>query len=107
MNNDYSISIYVTHKNMEEAKKVAKVLLEQKLIACATYFPVTSEYVWEGEIKNEEEVVSLFKTVRENWTLVKERIEAIHPYDVPAIMRYDVVSTDDYLRWMYNTVIVV
>lgn len=48
------ISIYITYPNIEEAKKICTHLLEQKLIACANYFPIESAYWWKGKIENEK-----------------------------------------------------
>ena len=59
------IMIYVTHKNKEDAEKIARHLLGKKLIACANIFPINSLYLWKGEIERSKEVVSIFKTKRE------------------------------------------
>ena len=94
------ILIYVTHKNLEEAKKVGNELLKEKLIACANYYPIKSSYWWQGKIENSEEYVSLLKTKKENWYAVKEKIKKIHPYKVPCIMKMDVEANEDYDSWV-------
>ena len=96
------IVVYVTHENKEEAEKIAKHLLEKKLIACYNIFPITSGYWWKGNIENSEEYVSLLKTRSENWEKVKQEVEKIHPYETPCIMKLDVEANESYGKWIYE-----
>lgn len=106
------IIIYITHKDMAEAKKVAEALLRDKLIACVNYFPIESAYWWpasatlrpgeKGEIEKSKEVVTLVKTRPENWDKVRAAVEAIHPYEVPCIMKLDVSANQSYVDWIYK-----
>lgn len=53
---------YVTLNNSEEARKISGALLEKKLAVCTNWFPITCAYRWEGEIKEEPELVLIIKT---------------------------------------------
>ena len=97
------IIIYVTNKNLEEAKKIGNHLLEKKLIACVNYSPIESAYCWNGKIETENEVVALLKTTAEKWDAVKKEIEDIHPYDVPCIMKMPVEANEAYEDWIGET----
>lgn len=94
------IIIYITHKNLKEAKKIANYLLEKKLIACVNYVPITSSYWWNGKIEESKEIVSLVKTKKENWKKVESEVKKIHPYKTPCIMKLDVAANDDYETWI-------
>lgn len=94
------LTLYVTHKNQEEADKVVDYLLENKLIACANFFPITSRYWWKGSIENQEEIVSLLKTRKENFEIVRDEILNIHPYDTPCILKLDAEVNDSYGQWI-------
>jgi len=94
------IIIYVTHESYNEAKKVGQKLLEDNLIACANYFPITSSFMWQGEVKEENEYVSLFKTSKDNWGKIKEKINLIHPYDTPAIIKFEVEANQEFSNWI-------
>ncbi|VVB59110.1 Divalent-cation tolerance protein CutA [uncultured archaeon] len=94
------IIVYITHKNLEEAKKIAGHLLGKRLIACANFFPIESAYRWKGKIESVHEVVSIVKTKSENWEKVKEEVARIHPYDVPCIMKIGVEANDKYEKWI-------
>lgn len=95
------ILIYITHPNMKEAKRVRESLLQERLIACANYFPIESAYWWKGEIANAKEIVSIIKTRKSNWVKVKKAVEAIHPYETPCIMKLEVESNKAYADWIY------
>jgi len=94
------IIVYVTHKDMKEAEKIASHLLQKKLIACVNYFPIKSSFWWKGEIDNSDEIVTLLKTKTANWSKLKTAIKKIHPYETPCIMKFEVEANDDYEAWI-------
>jgi periplasmic divalent cation tolerance protein len=91
---------YITHPDEATAKKVTDRLLEQRLVACANIFPITSAYWWERELQREEEWVTLVKTRPELEDRVVEAVEAMHPYEVPCIMRFEVRANAAYEAWI-------
>lgn len=96
------ITLYVTHKNQEEADKVVNFLLERKLIACANFFPIVSRYWWKDKIENQDEIVSLLKTREENFEKVREEILKIHPYETPCILKIGAEANKSYGNWVMN-----
>jgi periplasmic divalent cation tolerance protein len=53
---------YLTLNNEGEARQIGRSLLEQQLAVCVNWFPITCAYRWQGEIKEELEVVLIVKT---------------------------------------------
>jgi len=96
--------IYITHESEEAARTLTDVLLREKQIACANIFPITSAYWWQGAIARESEWVSIVKTTPEKWEAVKTRIEALHPYEVPCIMRLQAEANPAYENWIRDSV---
>ena len=94
------IIIYVTHSNIEEARKIAEHLLKKRLIACVNYFPISSSFWWKGKIDDSQEIVSLLKTKSENWEKVKSEVKKLHPYETPCIIKFNVESNKDYEHWV-------
>lgn len=94
------IVIYITHKNIKEAKKVCNYLLQKRLIACTNYFPIESAYWWQGNINKSKEIVSIVKTKKENWNKVKNEVLKIHPYTTPCIIKIEVEANKDYANWI-------
>ena len=85
------VIIYITNPTKKEAKKIAKHLLQKKLIACANIFPINSLYHWQGKLVDENEYIIIAKTVAENYEKVKKEVEKIHHYDVPCIIKIPVI----------------
>ena len=93
--------VYVTCKDMDEAKKISRHLIENKLVACANIFPINSIYSWEGKIKEDNEVVVLLKTRDNNYENIESEIKKLHSYDIPAIYSWTVDKINkDYLTWI-------
>lgn len=92
--------IYVTHPSEEVARQVAAHLLEKRLVACANIFPIASAYWWQGDLTSEGEWVTLLKTRSDLWQAVSEEIEAVHPYELPCIMRWEAAATPAYEAWV-------
>ena len=96
------ILIYSTYKNAEEAEKIIKQLIEQGLIACGNFFPVTSYYKWKGNIESSTEVTAILKTRKNNWDGVKKHIEANHSYETPCIIKLEEVEANEsFSSWIH------
>ncbi len=96
------VSIYTTVPDMETAKKMAKVLLEERLVACANIIPnVHSLYWWEGKIEEDTELIVLLKTRESLVHIIMEKIKRLHPYDVPAILVFKIEKgLNAYFEWI-------
>ena len=98
------IFVYITNENETEAKKIAKHLIEKRLIACANIFPISSVYRWKGKIEDTKEAILIAKTKKETYEKVKEEVKKIHPYKVPCIIKIDVEANKDYGDWLNSEV---
>ena len=88
------------------ARRAAQVLVGEELAACVNIVPaITSVYQWEGEVHCDPEAATLIKTVRARLSAAIARLEAIHPYDTPAIMAWECDRTPPgTLAWLDQTV---
>lgn len=94
-------TVLVTAPDLEISKTIARTLVEKKLAACANIFPITSIFSWKDRIEEEDEVAMLLKIRSENFDLVKMEVVKMHPYEVPCIVRYDIVEGNrPYLDWI-------
>jgi len=98
------ILIYTTCKNKQEAEKIAKHLLEKRLVACAVDFPAGSSYWWNEKIENSREQILLLKTKDENFMQTKEEIKKIHSYETPCILKLNVEANEEYENWLNKEV---
>ncbi len=97
------IDIWINCPSLETADAITEALLDAQLIACANlYPPIESAYVWDGAIERAEEHPLLLKTRAELGDAVEEAVRALHPYDVPPILRSNIDGANaDYLAWVY------
>jgi periplasmic divalent cation tolerance protein len=85
----------------EEANRIAKALLKQKLIACANIFPIRSIYWWKGKLEESKEFLLIMKTLEESLEEVERRIRLLHPYEIPEIIALSVAKVSrDYEDWI-------
>ncbi|ABD45331.1 divalent-cation tolerance protein CutA [Ehrlichia chaffeensis str. Heartland] len=94
--------LYTTTPTYEDAYRISNILLENKLIACANIFSnITSVYVWEDEIHNNTECAIILKTTNDLVQHATNKIQAIHPYDTPAIITIDPTNANDkFIQWV-------
>jgi periplasmic divalent cation tolerance protein len=94
-------SIYITTKDEEEARKIGRKLVEEKLAACVNIHPMKSIYRWGGGIEEEEETALLVKTKAELADEVIERVKELHSYEVPCIVSLPIEKGNPaYLEWI-------
>ena len=79
------IFVYITASNIDEAKKIARSLLEKKLAACVNLFPITSLFWWEGKIDESDEVAMIVKTKADRFKELKDEVLSLHSYATPCI----------------------
>jgi len=97
------IVVYFTTETEEEAEKISKKLVEEKLVACANYFPIKSIYWWKGEVQRGKEVAVLLKTQEKNFEKIVKRIKELHSYDLPVIEKFDVKTYPEVEKWVKDS----
>ncbi|MEO6742735.1 MAG: divalent-cation tolerance protein CutA [Chthoniobacteraceae bacterium] len=86
----------------ETARKAVHALVEERLIACGNLIPgVESIYEWKGVMETTAEVMVVCKTTASRADDAQVRLRALHPYEVPEILRIPVsAGWPDYLAWV-------
>lgn len=79
------IAVITTTGSAEEARSIARDLVERRLAACAHVSPIESFYVWKGSLEHDNEHRVVFKTTADQYDAVECAIKARHSYEVPAI----------------------
>ncbi|WP_372605470.1 divalent-cation tolerance protein CutA [Actibacterium sp.] len=97
-----SILTFTIHcPDHETASELADALLGQHLVACANILnPVESRYHWQGKLMRETEVPLEVKTRPALEREVESVVCALHPYDVPPIVRSECRANSDYEAWV-------
>lgn len=97
---DY-VTVMTTLDSEDAAKALARALIERKLAACVQRLNIASVYEWDGEIRDEPEVLLLIKTRRALYGELEATIRELHDYETPEILCLPVLAgSKDYLDWI-------
>jgi periplasmic divalent cation tolerance protein len=77
--------ILTTVGQADDAHRLAHTLVEEGLCACAQIEEIRSIYRWQGKVVSEPEWRILFKTAPDRYAQVEDRLQQLHPYELPAI----------------------
>ncbi|MFX0017447.1 MAG: divalent-cation tolerance protein CutA [Promethearchaeota archaeon] len=96
----------VTVPNLEESKKIAKTLVENKIAACVNIIQgIISIYRWKGRIEEDGEQLLVIKTNERNSDQLIDKINEIHSYDTPECIGFKIEKgSEKYLNWINQVV---
>lgn len=94
--------VLTTASSRDEAKRIAKALVEERLAACVNLVGgVESIYRWQGEVEEAAEVLLLIKTNVEKIEALETVIRRLHSYEVPEFLIFEVNGgSAAYLKWL-------
>jgi len=93
---------YITTQNNKEAREIAQILVEERIVACANIFDgVQSIYRWNGALCNETEAVLIVKTQKHLGDILITRVKELHSYSCPCIVELPILDGNpDFLKWI-------
>ncbi len=96
------IVVFSTFPSEDKAADIARTLVSEGLCACVNLVPpVRSIYRWQGQLCDERETLAIIKTTRERFDALRERLVALHPYEVPEVIAIPVeAGHPPYLDWV-------
>ncbi|HEY1241052.1 MAG TPA: divalent-cation tolerance protein CutA [Bryobacteraceae bacterium] len=96
------IVVLSTCSSAEEAEKLARSLVEQRLAACVNVMPrIRSYYHWKGVIESADEYLLVIKSTRGHMADLLATLEKEHSYEVPEVIALPVVDgSPNYLQWL-------
>lgn len=96
------IVVLVTGGSVRECKRIARHLLERRLIACANLVPaIRSLYRWQGKIADEKECLMVLKSSREHFAALRMEVEKLHSYSLPEVIALPIIDgAPNYLNWI-------
>jgi periplasmic divalent cation tolerance protein len=102
---DPIIVAFMTAPDADVAKRIGDTLVNEKLVACMNVVPgLRSLYRWKGQTCDDSEVLCLLKTRLSLFPAVRDRVVALHPYEVPELIALPVVaSSESYAAWVQES----
>jgi periplasmic divalent cation tolerance protein len=97
-----ALVVLVTAPTAERAAEIARAVVGERLAACGNVVPgLRSIYRWEGKVQEDAEALLVLKTTRARLDALRERVLALHPYEVPEVIALPVeAGSAPYLDWI-------
>jgi periplasmic divalent cation tolerance protein len=94
--------VLTTAATHEEADRIGRTLVEERLAACATLIPgVQSVYRWQGKVEISTETLLLIKTGPGQLPALEVRLHELHSYQTPEFLVLNVeAGSHPYLDWL-------
>jgi periplasmic divalent cation tolerance protein len=94
--------VLTTAATPEEAGRIGRTLVEERLAACATLIPaVQSIYHWQGKVESSTETMLLLKTGPAQLPALEDRLHELHSYQTPEFLVLNVeAGSHPYLEWL-------
>ena len=98
--------VLTTAGSQEEARKIARGLVERRLAACVNIVgPMESVYRWQGAVETAQEFLLVIKTTAAAFERVRDAIRELHSYELPECVMLNVEDgSEDYLKWLSGSV---
>jgi periplasmic divalent cation tolerance protein len=93
--------VLVTAPSKEEGCAIAQTLIQARLAACVSLFPIHSVYTWQGEVHQDDEWQLLIKCDLAKFQVLEAMVRQVHSYEVPEIIALPILAgSQPYLNWM-------
>ena len=93
--------LWLTCEDGAEASKIAKTLLDKKLIVCAKQLPISADYRWKGSVEHGREVLLVMESHEELFDRVETEVAKLHSYETFVLQAVPLVKVSkDAQRWM-------
>jgi periplasmic divalent cation tolerance protein len=96
------IEIHWTSGSIDEARKISRYLVQERLVASAQITPwIESIYMWNNQLETSQESKIILKTRLENYDKIKEIIQKNCRYEVPEILYFMIDGgNQEYFNWL-------
>jgi periplasmic divalent cation tolerance protein len=79
--------ILVTASSLDEARRIARAVLEQRLAVCVNLLPaIESHYWWRGKLESASESLLIIKSSAEQFDALAALVKEKHSYECPEIV---------------------
>jgi len=96
------IQVSTATDKREDAERISKAIVENRLAACAQVSgPISSFYWWNDNMEETEEWRIIIKTTMDIYPRLEQALKNFHPYEVPEIIAVPITAgNSDFLEWI-------
>jgi uncharacterized protein involved in tolerance to divalent cations/8-oxo-dGTP pyrophosphatase MutT (NUDIX family) len=91
---------YLTCADDWQADRIAKALLNKKLIVCAKKIAVSSISLWKGKRTEQNETLLVMESVEENFTKIEKEIKKLHSHETFVLYSTPAKTTKKVEEWI-------
>ena len=97
--------VFCSCPDPDTAQRLATTLVQERLAACVSVLPaMVSVYRWQGAVEQAQEMLLLAKTAADRVPALIERLQALHPYELPEIVAVQAAAgLPAYLDWVADS----
>ncbi|MFI0434257.1 MAG: divalent-cation tolerance protein CutA [Parachlamydiaceae bacterium] len=105
MTSDF-IEIHWTTDTLDEARRISRYLVQERLAACAQIIPwIESVYMWNDQLETTQESKIVLKTSLKNYDKIREMIQKNSKYEIPEITWFKIEGgNQEYLEWLKESI---
>ncbi len=98
--------VFSTAGTEEEARKIARHLVEARLAACVNIVPqIESIYRWQEKVESAREWLLVIKTSAGLFPAVRDTIRQLHSYELPECIAINIADgSSEYLQWLEGSI---
>ena len=101
MSGSEALAVYVACADLDEARRIGRKLVEERLAACVNIRAHETIYRWEGAVEQGPEAGMLAKTTAAAYPALQARVRALHSYTLPCIVAWPFTAgLPAYLDWV-------
>ncbi|MGB8275177.1 MAG: divalent-cation tolerance protein CutA [Alphaproteobacteria bacterium] len=96
------VFVYVTAPSLDEARRIGRALVDERLAACVNIIDgMSSMFWWEGKIDEARETVLIAKTRASRVRAIVARVKKMHSYSCPCVVALKVEEGNPrFLEWI-------
>lgn len=99
------IEIQWTSGSLDEARKIARFLVQERMVASAQIIPwIESIYMWNNQLETTQETCIIIKSTLDRYEEIEHVIKQNCRYQIPEIIfRHIEGGSEDYLKWLQES----
>ena len=96
------VVVWTTVARSANCREMASILVNERLAACVNVLAeMESTYRWKGQVETDYERQLIMKTTADRVPALRDRVLALHDYDVPEFIVTPIVGgSEAYLDWI-------